>query len=184
MDIVKSSKLNGVFLVKPDIYQDKRGYFFECFSQTKFNFLNDINFVQHNESLSAEINILRGLHFQSGDSAQAKLVRVIQGQIQDIVVDLRSSSPSFGQWESYELSDENKHLLFIPRGFAHGFLTLTPKVIFHYLCDNYYNKSAENGIIWNDSDLKINWYLSGEPILSEKDKLLPTFEKYKLNPIF
>lgn len=184
MDIVQSSKFNEVFLVKPDIYQDSRGYFFESYSQSKYPFLKGINFVQHNESLSIQSNVLRGFHYQSGNSAQAKLVRVVQGKIQDVIVDLRHTSATYGQWESYELSGEDKNLLFIPRGFAHAFLTLTPNVIFHYLCDNYYDKLSENGIIWNDSDLNIPWQVSKNPHLSEKDLLLPSFKQYQLNPVF
>ncbi len=184
MDIVQSLKFNNVFLVKPDIFQDDRGYFFESFSQLKYPFLKEVSFVQHNESLSVAVNTLRGLHFQSGNSVQAKLVRVVQGKIQDVIVDLRHTSPTYGQWESYELSGENKHLLFIPRGFAHAFLTLTPNVIFHYLCDNYYDKSAEGGLIWNDSDLNISWQIRENTLLSEKDLILPTFKQYQLNPVF
>jgi dTDP-4-dehydrorhamnose 3,5-epimerase len=177
MNIVKSSKLNDVYLVEPDVFGDNRGYFFECFSEQKFDFLNGTKFVQHNESFSKELNVLRGLHFQQGEFSQAKLVRVIQGKILDVIVDLRPDSSSYGQWESFELSGDNKNLLFVPRGFAHGFLTLTTDVLFHYLCDNYYNKASESGIIWNDPTLNIPWPLSGEPILSDKDKLLPLFSK-------
>lgn len=177
MNIVKSNKLNDVYLVQPDIYADNRGYFFECFSEIKYEFLNGTKFVQHNESFSKELNVLRGLHFQQGEFAQAKLVRVIRGKIFDVIVDLRKDSSTYGQWESFELSEENKHLLFVPRGFAHGFLTLSTDVIFHYLCDNYYNKESESGIIWNDPTLNIPWPLSVDPVMSDKDKLLPNFQK-------
>lgn len=169
---IEETELEGCFIVKPDIYNDGRGYFFETFNQKEFNKKLGVNiqFIQDNESLSSK-GVLRGLHYQKGKYAQAKLVRAIKGSVQDVVVDLRKNSKSFGKYFSIILSEENKKQLFIPRGFAHGFLVLEDRSIFSYKCDNFYNKTSEAGIIYNDPDLNINWVLSEEKIiLSEKDK--------------
>jgi dTDP-4-dehydrorhamnose 3,5-epimerase len=180
MNFIESTKIKDLFLIEPAVFGDHRGNFFESYSQKLFDEVGiTTRFVQDNQSFSAQIGTLRGLHFQTGDSAQAKLVRVAQGKIFDVAVDLRSDSPSFGQWEGYELSSEKNNMLFIPRGFAHGFMTLTSDVIFSYKCDNYYDKSSDGGIIWNDPTLGIIWPLDIEPILSDKDKLLPTFDSCK-----
>ena len=177
--IVKETKLKGCFLIEPTVFKDRRGYFFESFNQQKFNEsigLN-INFIQDNESFSVK-GTLRGLHYQKGDFAQAKLVRVIKGKILDIAVDIRKKSPTFGEHISLELSEDNKQQLFIPRGFAHGFVVLSDTAIFSYKCDNFYNKESEGGIIYNDKDLNIDWKLDeSELIFSEKDLELPWFNE-------
>lgn len=180
MNFIESQKIKGLYLIEPQVFGDNRGNFFESYSQKIFEAAGiRTHFVQDNQSFSAEVGTLRGMHLQKGESSQAKLVRVVQGKIYDAVIDLRPDSPTFGQWEGFELSAENHRMLFIPRQFAHGFMTLTPDVIFSYKCDNYYDKSSETGIIWNDPTLKINWPLSIEPVLSDKDKLLSDFQTWK-----
>jgi len=180
--IVKETNLEGCFIIKPKVIQDKRGYFLESFNQAVFKegLNRDINFVQDNESYSSK-GVLRGLHYQKGDYAQAKLVRVIKGKILDVVVDLRADSPTFSKHMSIELSEDNKTQLFIPRGFAHGFVVLSDTAIFSYKCDNFYNKASEGGIIYNDKDLNIDWKLDEkEFIVSEKDLELPTLKEVVL----
>jgi len=177
MTITKTN-LNDCLILNPEILEDKRGYFVETFNKAKFlsSTLININFVQDNESMSSK-GVLRGLHFQNGEHAQAKLVRVIKGKVLDVVVDIREDSSTFGQHFSIELSEENKTQLYVPRGFAHGFLVLEDNTIFSYKCDNYYNRSSEGGIIFNDKTLNIDWrYPKDQLILSEKDIQLPTFE--------
>jgi dTDP-4-dehydrorhamnose 3,5-epimerase len=179
--VVEETKLKGCFIIQPKVFQDKRGYFFESFNQNTFNALirSNINFVQDNESFSSK-GVLRGLHFQKGKYAQAKLVRVIKGKVLDIAVDIRKESPTFGQHFAIELSEENKTQLFIPRGFAHGFIVLKNETIFSYKCDNYYNKASESGILYNDKTLNIDWKLKeDEFILSDRDKTLETFKDFK-----
>ena len=175
---ITETKLKGCYVIEPKIYKDNRGYFYESFNLDKFNSalgLN-VNFVQDNESFSIK-GTLRGLHYQIGQHAQAKLVRVIQGKVLDVVVDLRNGSPTYGENVSLELSDENKKQLFIPKGFAHGFVVLSETAIFSYKCDNYYDKSSEGGIIYNDPTLNIDWLLpDNELIISEKDVVLPKLE--------
>jgi dTDP-4-dehydrorhamnose 3,5-epimerase len=175
---ITKTKLTDCFILEPTIFKDSRGYFFESFNQQKFNELTGLNikFVQDNESMSSK-GVLRGLHYQAGELAQAKLVRVIKGNILDIVVDLRKESPTFGQFLATELSEENKKQLYIPRGFAHGFVVLSDTAIFSYKCDNFYDKASERGIKFNDPTLNINWQLPNESlIISEKDLELPTME--------
>lgn len=177
--IAKETKLKGCFILEPKVFEDKRGYFFESFNQKKFNDLVglEINFNQDNESFSTK-GALRGLHYQVGEYAQAKLVRVIKGNVLDIAVDIRKDSPTFGEYVSLELSEENKAQLFIPRGFAHGFIVLSDSAIFSYKCDNFYNKESERGIIYNDKDLNIDWkFDEKEFIISEKDLKLPTLKE-------
>lgn len=176
--IVTETHLQGCFIIEPKIFEDSRGYFFENFNQSSFNKLigDDIKFVQDNESLSSK-GVLRGLHFQTGIYAQAKLVRVINGSVLDVIVDIRKDSNTFGEQFSIELSETNKQQLFIPKGFAHAFLVLSDSAIFSYKCDNYYNKASEGGIIYNDETLNIDWKLPEEEIIiSEKDKVLPNFK--------
>lgn len=176
---VKETKLKGCFILKPKIFEDSRGYFFESFNQNKFNKLigQNINFIQDNESFSSK-GVLRGLHYQVGEYAQAKLVRVIKGKVLDIAVDIRKDSSTFGGYFSLELSEENKQQLFIPRGFAHGFIVLSDTAIFSYKCDNFYNKESEGGIIYNDKELNVDWKLNeNEFIISEKDLSLPTLKE-------
>ncbi|PWI29822.1 dTDP-4-dehydrorhamnose 3,5-epimerase [Flavobacteriaceae bacterium LYZ1037] len=176
---VTETKLEGCFIIEPTVYNDNRGYFFESFNQSKFNeVLNkNIQFIQDNESFSTK-GVLRGLHFQKGEFAQAKLVRVVKGKVLDIVVDIRRESSTFGQYLSLELTEENKKQIFVPRGFAHGFVVLSETAILSYKCDNLYNKTSEEGIIYNDPTLNIDWQLPQDKlIISEKDFILPTFEK-------
>lgn len=175
---VKETKLKGCFIIEPKIFKDARGYFQETFNQKTFQKLigETISFVQDNESMSSK-GVLRGLHYQRGSYAQAKLVRVIKGKALDIAVDLRKDSPTFGEHMAIELSEENQLQVFLPRGFAHGFIVLEDQTLFSYKCDNYYNKAAESGIIYNDPTLRIDWQLPEDQfILSKKDQELPTFE--------
>tara|TARA_B110000967_G_scaffold205340_1_gene249694 strand:+ start:753 stop:1298 length:546 start_codon:yes stop_codon:yes gene_type:complete len=171
------TKLKGCFIIEPQVFKDNRGYFFESFNQNRFNELigEHVNFVQDNESFSTQ-GVLRGLHFQTGEFAQAKLIRVIQGRVLDVVVDIRKDSPTFSKHFSIELSEGNKTQLFVPIGFAHGFIVLSETVIVSYKCDNFYNSAHEEGIIYNDKDLNIDWQLDEkEFLISEKDLTLPTF---------
>lgn len=176
--IIKETKLKGCFVLEPNVFQDKRGYFLESYNQIIFNEaigLN-VNFVQDNESFSSK-GVLRGLHYQTGEYAQAKLVRVIKGKVLDVCVDLRQESETFSNYFSIILDDKDNKQIFIPRGFAHGFLVLENDTIFSYKCDNYYNKSSENGILYNDNSINIEWnFPESQFILSVKDKNLPTFE--------
>ncbi|MEW7289540.1 dTDP-4-dehydrorhamnose 3,5-epimerase [Aquimarina sp. 2304DJ70-9] len=180
--IAKETKLKGCFIVEPTIFKDERGYFFESFNQNKFNELiaQEVNFVQDNQSFSTK-GVIRALHYQLGEHAQAKLVRVLQGRVLDVAVDLRKDSPTYKEHIAIELSEDNKKQLYIPRGFAHGFVVLSDTANFFYKCDNFYNKEAEGGIIYSDEDLKIDWKLSNkELIVSEKDAILPTLRNAKL----
>lgn len=178
--IATETKLKGCFIIEPQVFQDDRGYFFESYNRQTFNNLigKPVNFVQDNESFSSR-GVIRGLHFQEGEFAQAKLVRVIKGSVLDVAVDIRKDSPTFGQHIAVELTEDNKRQLFVPRGFAHGFSVLSDKAIFSYKCDNFYNKNAEAGIIYNDQSLNIDWKIKPEEAqLSEKDIILPTLEAY------
>lgn len=177
--IATETKLQGCFILEPKIFNDNRGYFFESFNQNTFNKLiaQNVSFVQDNESFSVK-GTLRGLHYQKGEYSQAKLVRVIKGCVLDIALDIRKDSLTFGEYVSLELSEENKKQLFIPRGFAHGFIVLSDAAIFSYKCDNFYNKESEGGIIYNDASLNIDWQLNKEGfIISEKDLMLSKFDK-------
>ena len=170
-------------LLKPAIFNDPRGYFFESYNQSKFLQLTglDVNFVQDNQSFSS-YGVLRGLHFQTGQHAQAKLVRVLKGAVLDVAVDLRPDSLTFGKSYSVVLSEENKLQLYIPRGFAHGFAVITEQAEFFYKCDNYYNKQSEGGILFNDPELNIDWQIADADILvSDKDRENPTFESLRNN---
>jgi dTDP-4-dehydrorhamnose 3,5-epimerase len=172
--------LEGCFIITPKILSDERGYFFESFNKATFKSLTgvSVNFVQDNQSRSSK-GVLRGLHFQTGEFEQAKLVRVVKGSVLDVCVDLRSDSSTFGKHFSVVLNDKSHNQLFIPRGFAHGFLVLEDSTIFNYKCDNSYHKPSERGIIFNDKDFNIDWQFSKhELILSDKDRELPTFEAY------
>jgi dTDP-4-dehydrorhamnose 3,5-epimerase len=155
-------------LIEPAVFRDDRGYFFESYQKEKFRNLGiDVDFVQDNESMSHG-NVLRGLHFQKPSYAQGKLVRVVRGSVLDVAVDLRKASKTYGKWESSVLSADNKLMMWIPEGFAHGFLILEDDTIFQYKCTNNYNKESECGIIWNDPDLQIIWGVDN-PLVSEKD---------------
>ena len=176
--VVVETNLEDCLVLKPKVNQDERGYFYESYNQKVFNNIlkDNVNFVQDNQTYSTK-GVLRGLHFQKGDFAQAKLVRVTQGNVLDIVVDLRKKSSSFGQSFSCELSEQNQKQLFVPKGFAHGFVVLSETAIFQYKCDNYYNKESEGGIIYNDSDLNIDWILpANKLIISQKDLELDNFK--------
>ncbi|MCF6279439.1 MAG: dTDP-4-dehydrorhamnose 3,5-epimerase [Flavobacteriaceae bacterium] len=175
---VIETKLKGCLIIEPTIFKDDRGYFYETFNQQKFEELTGqtVSFVQDNESMSSR-GVLRGLHYQIGEFAQAKLVRVVQGSVLDVAVDIRKDSPTYGEHISIEISSENKKQLFVPRGFAHGFVVLSKTVMFLYKCDNFYNEQSERGIIYNDKTLNIDWQIpKHELITSEKDIVLPTFE--------
>jgi len=182
MEFQKTS-LEDAFLIKPQVFQDERGFFCETYSAKKFAAAGiDAVFVQDNHSLSVTKGVLRGLHFQLPEDTQAKLVRVTKGAVYDVIVDLRKDSPTFGKWEGFELTANNFYMLYVPRGFAHGFVTLEDYTEFQYKCDNFYAPENESGIIWNDQDLKIYWPIE-KPILSEKDKKLATFKEFiKNNP--
>lgn len=174
---VTETKLKGCFIVEPNVFKDDRGYFFESFNERTFNSLigEEVHFVQDNQSFSSK-NVIRGLHSQVGEFAQAKLVRVIAGEVIDVAVDARPNSPTFGQHVAVKLSAENQKQLFVPRGFLHGFSVLSETAVFFYKCDNYYNKESEQGVIYNDPQLNINWEVEkSEEIISDKDLILPTF---------
>ena len=166
------TEIDEVVIIEPKVFGDHRGYFYESFSEKKFNAqLRDVKFVQDNESKSC-YGVLRGLHFQKPPYAQSKLVRVVKGTVLDVALDIRKGSPTFGQHVAVELSEDNHRQLFIPRGFAHGYVVLTDEVIFQYKCDNFYAPHHEGAIAWDDPDLAINWILpSDKIILSEKDKM-------------
>ena len=175
---VTKTKLEGCVVIEPTLFNDDRGYFFESFNTERFNITigNEVNFVQDNQSFSVR-GVIRALHFQKGDNAQAKLIRVLSGVILDVAVDLRPSSKTYGEYFSIELSSENKKQLFVPRGFAHGVSVLSDTAEVFYKCDNYYNKESEGGIIYNDSTVNVDWKLKAEEIkVSEKDLILPTFK--------
>jgi len=166
------TRLRGCFILEPTKYGDSRGHFFESFNEQTFNRLTGAvtRFVQDNQSFSTK-GVLRGLHAQTGDHAQAKLVRVLQGKVIDVAVDVRPNSPTFGEYVAVELSDENNLQLFIPRGFLHGFVVLSEAATFFYKCDNFYNKESECGVNPLDSDLAIDWRVpADEIILSDKDR--------------
>ncbi len=168
----------GLIIFEPAVWEDERGYFFESYNHQLFEKAGlSYQFVQDNESRSS-FGVLRGLHYQLAPYAQAKLVRVLEGEVLDVVVDLRKGSPTYGKSFSITLSGENKKQLMIPRGFAHGFIVKSPQAVFFYKCDNYYSKEHETGIIYNDKSLNIDWELKEEElIISPKDKVLPGFEE-------
>jgi dTDP-4-dehydrorhamnose 3,5-epimerase len=175
------TKLAGCFIIEPKIILDERGYFMESFNERTFQngVGQEVHFVQDNQSYSSK-GVLRGLHYQTGEHAQAKLVRVLQGEVLDVAVDIRPNSPTFGHYEAVVLSGDNQRQFFVPRGFAHGFLVLSDTATFFYKCDNFYNKESEGGIIYNDKSINIDWSFSSDKlVISEKDKVQPTIEKAK-----
>ena len=184
MDFFKPH-IEGLVVITPTVFKDNRGYFFESYNQKAWQEAGITStFVQDNESFSSQ-NTLRGLHFQKPPFAQAKLVRVLEGTVWDVAVDLRKNSPTFGQWYGVELTAENKKQFFIPRGFAHGFSVLTPTAKFAYKCDNFYNKASEGAILFKDTDLKIDWKIDiSHAVLSEKDLKNPSFSSYQEAPCF
>ncbi len=174
---VTETKLKGCFLLEPIKFGDHRGYFYESFNERHFYELTGIpiHFVQDNQSYSVK-GVIRGLHAQEGEFAQAKLVRVLQGEVLDVAVDARPDSETFGQHVAVRLSAENELQLFVPRGFLHGFVVLSETATFFYKCDNFYHKDAEKGVIYSDQQLAIDWILPDhELIIAEKDALMPTF---------
>lgn len=176
MKIIKTP-IPDLLIVEPDVFNDQRGYFFEVYNQERY-FNNNMNmqFVQDNESKSGK-NVLRGLHFQKPPYAQGKLVRVIQGKVLDVAVDIRKGSPTYGKYHSVELDAESKRMFYIPEGFAHGFLTLEENTIFAYKCTNYYNKESEGSLLWCDEEIGIDWNVEN-PVLSDKDKISPLFKDF------
>lgn len=176
---ITKTKLEGVVIIEPDVFGDNRGFFMESWNKKKMAEAGlDYDFVQDNHSKSTVKGTLRGIHFQKGDKAQAKLVRCVKGAVLDVAVDLRKNSPTFKQWVGVELSEENKKQLLIPRGFGHGFVTLTDDVEFLYKADNYYAPEADAGIRWNDPEIGVEWGVEN-PLLSEKDKNNPFLEDCK-----
>jgi dTDP-4-dehydrorhamnose 3,5-epimerase len=180
---IHKTKLDGVVVIEPNVFNDQRGYFFETYNQNRYQEIGiKSNFVQDNLSFSRR-KTLRGLHYQY-PNMQAKLVQVIQGKVFDVVLDIRRDSPTFGKWIGQYLSDENKHQLFIPEGFAHGFCVLSETALFHYKCSGFYAPACEGGILWSDPDLAIDW-LVDSPIVSDKDEnysCLKDIRKHKLPP--
>ncbi|MDF4143007.1 dTDP-4-dehydrorhamnose 3,5-epimerase [Lactobacillus kefiranofaciens] len=183
---VITTKLQDVKIIEPAVFGDKRGFFTETYSDRDFKEAGiDFDFIQDNQSLSAEAGVLRGLHFQRGKAAQTKLIRVVTGAVLDVIVDVRAGSPTYGEWEDYIISESNHRQLLVPRGFAHGFVTLTDNVNFLYKCDNYYNAEADGGIIFMDKDLNINWPIDyDQAMISDKDAKQQTFKEFEQNNPF
>ena len=177
MKVIKTD-IEGVFIIEPVVFEDERGYFFESYNQKNLQEQGiDYNFIQDNQSKSC-YGTIRGIHFQKGEFSQAKLVRVLEGTVLDVAVDLRKNSPTFGKYVAVELSAENKRQLMIPRGFGHGFSVLSETAVFAYKCDNVYNKASEGGIRYNDPTLNIDWKIDmDKAVLSEKDKNNPLLEE-------
>lgn len=177
MNITKTD-IEGLIIIEPQIFKDSRGCFFESWNAKKFKQLGiSEDFVQDNQSVSSK-GVLRGLHFQNPPYAQAKLVRVIEGSVLDVAVDLRKNSPTYGKHVSVILSEQNNKSFFIPKGFAHGFLSLEDNTVFNYKCSDYYNKESEGSLLWNDEDLKIDWQIDN-PLVSEKDLQADLFKNFK-----
>ena len=175
---IRETGISGLMVIEPDVFGDSRGYFMESFSLRKFRELTglDIDFVQDNESKSS-YGVVRGLHFQRPPHAQSKLVRVVQGRVLDVAVDLREDSPTYGKHYAIELSGDNHLQMFIPKGFAHGFAVLSDEAVFQYKCDEYYAPESEGAVAWDDPDLAIDWMLPKEDIrLSDKDKANPNLK--------
>ncbi len=177
---ILDTPLPGLKIIEPRVFEDERGYFYEAYNAKVFAEAGiDADFVQDNQARST-YGVLRGLHYQVGEHAQAKLVRVIEGEVLDVVVDIRKSSPTYGRWFSIRLSAENKRQLFVPRGFAHGYAVLSPTAEFFYKCDNFYSKEHEGGIRYDDPSIGIDWELPADKIiLSEKDERQPVFEGHR-----
>jgi len=181
MEVIKT-KIPDLLIIKPKVFEDSRGYFFESYNKRKLEEQNlEYDFVQDNESLS-NYGTIRGLHYQLAPHAQTKLVRVITGKIYDVAVDIRKDSPTYGQWVGTELSEENKHQLLVPKGFAHGFSVLSSKAIVFYKCDSFYNPESERGINFRDKFLDIDWKINDkDAIISPKDKILPEMKEAEMN---
>ena len=177
MKIIKT-EIEGLLIIKPRLFKDNRGYFFESWSESAFeNAGLEINFVQDNQSCSSK-GVVRGLHFQNPPFAQGKLIQVLKGSVLDVAVDIRENSPSYGKHVSVLLSEENKTMFWIPPGFAHGFLTLEDNTMFSYKCSGVYNKESEGSLMWNDTDLNIDWQIKS-PIISKKDQNSELFANFK-----
>ena len=177
--VLKNTQIEGVYIIEPKVIGDNRGYFMETYNEQEFkNNGLDYNFVQDNQSKSKK-GVLRGLHFQK-THPQAKLVRVLEGEVFDVAVDLRKGSKTYGKWVGVILSEENKKQFMIPRGFAHGFVVLSETAVFAYKCDDFYHPEDEGGIMWNDPDINIEWPYKGELLLSEKDKVHPLLRECKI----
>lgn len=177
MEII-TTKISGLLIIKPQVFEDSRGYFFESYNRDKFAAAGiPVDFVQDNESKSQK-GVLRGLHFQKPPFAQGKLVRVMKGAVLDVAVDLRLGSPTYGQWDSIVLTESNKFMYWIPAGMAHGFLTLEDNTVFFYKCTNLYNKESEGALLWCDPQLNINWDCQN-PLLSGKDQVAPLFKDFQ-----
>jgi dTDP-4-dehydrorhamnose 3,5-epimerase len=176
--MIKQFEIEGLILIETKIFRDARGYFFEAYNKKQFNEIvgKPINFVQDNVSLSKQ-HVVRGLHFQTPPHAQGKLVRVIKGSVIDVAVDIRKNSPTYGKHISVKLSEENQRMLWIPPGFAHGFVALENQTIFTYKCTDYYHPACERTLQWNDKDLNINWTIN-QPIISEKDQKSESFNTF------
>jgi dTDP-4-dehydrorhamnose 3,5-epimerase len=181
MEIEKTS-IEGLVIIKPTFFNDARGFFFEAFNAKRYNEAGITDeFVQDNFSLS-QYGVVRGLHYQLAPFAQSKLVQVIRGKVLDVAVDIRKGSPTFGRFEAVILSDENRWQFYIPRGFAHGFSVLSDEALFHYKCDNYYHPEAERGIIYNDTNLSVDWMVPADKaIVSAKDRMLPALADAEMN---
>lgn len=179
MNFIKT-EIEGVYIIEPKVFGDNRGYFFESYNEKEFkeNGL-DYTFVQDNQSKSKK-GVLRGLHFQK-TYPQAKLVRVLEGEVFDVAVDLRKDSKTYGKWVGVILSSENKRQFMIPRGFAHGFVVLSESATFTYKCDEFYHPEDEGGLMWNDENINIEWPYEGEVLLSEKDKKHPSLKESKIS---
>ena len=179
MNIIETD-IKGLYVIEPKVFGDSRGYFFEAFSQREFEkVIGPVNFVQDNESKSC-YGVVRGLHFQKGEKAQAKLVRAVKGKVLDVAVDLRDGSPTYGKHFAVELSEENHRQMFIPKGFAHGFSVLSEEAIFQYKCDAYYAPESEGAVAWDDPDLAIDWRIPADKVLlSVKDSCHPKLKDIK-----
>lgn len=179
MNVIKTA-IEDVLIIEPKVFEDKRGYFFESYSQRVFSKeVKDVTFVQDNESKSS-YGVIRGLHFQKPPYAQSKLVRVIKGRVLDVAVDIRKGSPTYGKWVSCELTEDNHRQFFIPKGFAHGFSVLSKTAVFQYKCDEFYHPESEGAILWNDPQINVDWKLPmNDVILSEKDNRNPLFDDFE-----
>ena len=179
MNVIKTA-IEDVLIIEPKVFEDKRGYFFESYSQRVFSKeVKDVTFVQDNESKSS-YGVIRGLHFQKPPYAQSKLVRVIKGRVLDVAVDIRKGSPTYGKWASCELTEDNHRQFFIPKGFAHGFSVLSKTAVFQYKCDEFYHPESEGAILWNDPQINVDWKLPmNDVVLSEKDNRNPLFDDFE-----
>lgn len=181
MEVIKTA-IDGVLIIEPKVFGDHRGYFFESFNEREFAEKSgvDVHFVQDNESKSC-YGVVHGLHFQKGEHAQAKLVRVISGKVLDVAVDIRPGSPTFGKHVAAELTAENHRQFFIPKGFAHGFVVLSPEAVFQYKCDEFYCPESEGAIAWDDPDIAVDWQIpASDVILSDKDRKHPQLKDAEL----